>query len=61
MNKEQINYALGFLKMVLISNGCGLATDHEGHLFIFNNREYQQKGKLEDCDGIVVTLNDLIR
>lgn len=37
--KEQINRALTLFKMTLVANGCGLAPDHEGHLFIFNNAE----------------------
>lgn len=59
--KKMINKALGFLKMALTSNSCGIATDHEGHLFIFDNKEYTEKGKLEECSGMVVNLQDLIR
>jgi hypothetical protein len=48
-------------KLVLMSNGCGLATDNNGHLFIFDNKELKEKGnRLENCDGIVVNLKDLV-
>lgn len=59
--KQRINRALTMLKLTLVSNGCGLATDNNGHLFIFNNKELQEKGnRLENCDGIVVNLKDLV-
>lgn len=59
--KEQINRALTLFKMTLVANGCGLATDHEGHLFIFNNAELKKHGdKLEKCDGIIVHFKDLV-
>ncbi len=48
-------------KLVLMSNGCGLATDNNEHLFIFDNKELKEKGnRLENCDGIVVNLKDLV-
>jgi hypothetical protein len=60
--KQQINKVLMLLKMTLVTNGCSLATDHDGHLFIFNTAEYERKGKrLEKCDGLVVKLSDLIK
>lgn len=59
--KRQINQALTMFKLVLMSNGCGLATDNNGHLFIFDNKELKEKGnRLENCDGIVVNLKDLV-
>lgn len=49
------------LKLTLVSNGCGLATDHEGHLFIFEDAELKKNGeRLEKCDGIIVHLKDLV-
>lgn len=58
--KSLVNKALGFLKMILVANNCGIATDHEGHIFIFDNGEYKRKGSLEKCSGIVVALKDLV-
>ena len=49
--KQRINRALTMLKLTLVSNGCGLATDHEGHLFIFEDAELKKNGeRLEKCD-----------
>jgi len=60
--KAQVNKVLMLLKMTLITNGLGLATDHEGHLLIFESAEYKEKGqRLEDCDGMVIHLEDLVR
>lgn len=60
--KQQINKVLMLLKMTLITNGCSIATDHDGHLFIFNTAEYKRMGEqLEKCDGLVVKLIDLIK
>ena len=42
--KQRINRALTMLKLTLVSNGCGLATDHEGHLFIFEDAELKKNG-----------------
>lgn len=59
--KQRINRALTMLKLTLVSNGCGLATDHEGHLFIFEDAELKKNGeRLEKCDGIIVHLKDLV-
>lgn len=59
--KQQIKKVLMLLRMTLVTSGCSIATDKEGHLFIFNTEEYNRKGKkLEKCDGIVVHLSDLI-
>lgn len=59
--KKRINHAFALLKLALTANNCGIATDHEGHLFIFDNKEYTEKGKLEECSGMVVNLQDLVR
>ena len=61
VTKQQINKVLTLLKMTLVTSGCSIATDHDGHLFIFSTEEYNRKDKkLEKCDGIVVKLSDLV-
>ncbi len=59
--KQEISVAFQLLSRTLKRNGCSIATDNTGKLFVFSTEEYQRNGNdLTKCSGIVVELRSLV-
>jgi hypothetical protein len=59
--KKQVHMAFDLLRGVLVKNGCSLATDKDGRIYVFSTKEYEKKGRLDLCSGFVVDIRDLVR
>ncbi len=64
MNEKQkieISVVFRLLSGALKKNGCSIATDNTGKLFVFSTEEYQRNGNdLSKCSGLVVELQSLV-